>query len=436
MALLVTPPAQAGNPRRRARSPRARARVSTPRRPLAAPPRHATHRPVLPPGTLERDLARRVPALLSRARALLRLPGGPADRLAKGELAKAAAAVSALHLGLVGERTLAKAATYDEAAHLGAYLLWWWPQSYAKVRAALALRPGLLEGLQGTAPLLDLGAGPGPAAFAALDHLAVRGVRGQALLLDRSGRALAEAKALSGGAADGPVQIAEADLARGAAALPPGAARYALITAAHLLSELPEGLDARARFAREAAALLAPGGVLLLLEPALRETGRALLQVRDRLLANDSQTAPLAVLAPCFTQRPCPALAHPRDWCTAEQPWEAPPHVLQLSRELGLHAEAPLQFAAVILGAAATSPAPAPDVFRVVGLLPPEKGKKRLFVCNDGGRVAVARLERDRSPANETFDNAGRGDVLRLTGLIEKGDGKRLGPGATVEPLP
>ena len=389
---------------------------------------------MLPPGTLERDLLRRVPALLSRARSLLHLPGGPADRLAKGELAKASAAVSALHLGLVGERTLATAATYDETTHLGAYLLWWWPQSYAKVRAALALRPGLLDGLQGTPALLDLGAGPGPAAFAVLDHLAARGVRGQALLLDRSGPALAEAKALSGGAAHGPIRIEQADLARGAAALPSGPQRFALITAAHLLSELPESHDGRAGFARAAAALLAPGGVLLLLEPALRETGRALLQVRDRLVANDSVTPPLGVLAPCFTQRPCPALEHPRDWCTAEQPWEAPPHLLQLSRELGLHAEAPLQFAAVIFGAQV--PAPAPEVFRVVGLPAPEKGKKRLFVCNDGGRLAVARLERDRGPANAAFDDAGRGDVLRLTGLIEKGDGLRLGPGAKVEPLP
>ena len=385
---------------------------------------------MLPPGTIERDLSRRVPALLSRARALLRLPGGPADRLARGELARASAAVSALHLGLVGERTLAKAATYDEAAHLGAYLLWWWPQSYAKVRAALSLRPGLLDGLRGQASLLDLGAGPGPAAFAVIDHLAARGVRGQALLLDQSGPALAEAKALSGGA----VQIEQTDLAGGAAALVKGPQRYALVCAAHLLSELPPGAGERARFARAAAALLAPGGVLLLLEPALRETGRALLEVRDRLLAPAPGEALVPVLAPCFTQRPCPALEHLRDWCTAEQPWEAPPHLLQLSRELGLHAEAPLQFAAVLFGAAV--PAPAPDVFRVVGLPREEKGKKRLFVCNDRGRVAVARLDRDQGPDNAGFDRAGRGDVLRLTGLTEKGDGLRLGPDARVEPLP
>jgi SAM-dependent methyltransferase len=410
---------------------------------------------VLLPGTLEPDLARRVPALLSRARALLRLSGGPSDRLAPGELKRAALAVESLHQGLVGERRLASAGTYDQAAHLGAYLLWWWPQSYAKVRAALSLAPppAALVEARGTVALLDLGAGPGPGALALVDHLAARGLRGDALLLDKSVAALAEAKAL----AQGGLRTETADLARGPQALPkagPGTQRFALVCAAHLLSELPGGAVEKARFVRAAAALLAPGGVLVLVEPALRETGRALLEVRDLLLApgpatraalaspasdpagsaaGTGPTAPLAALGPCFTQRPCPALDHPRDWCTAEQPWTPPAYLLALSRELGLHAEAPLQFAPLLLGHAA--PAPADGVWRVVGLPPAEKGKKRLFVCSDAGRTAVARLDRDQGAASAAFDAAGRGDVLRLSGLVEKGDGLRLGPGGAAELL-
>ncbi len=41
----------------------------------------------------------------------------------------------------------------------------------------------------------------------------------------------------------------------------------------------------------------------MLIEPALRETSRELLAVRDQLLA-----AGLQVVAPCFFQGPCPAL--------------------------------------------------------------------------------------------------------------------------------
>src|SRR5205814_6635943 len=80
------------------------------------------------------------PNLLSRARGLLRLKGGPADELARGEIKPAAEAVLELHQGLVGERALARPETY-KGARLGAYLLWWWPQTYAKVQAALRMAP-------------------------------------------------------------------------------------------------------------------------------------------------------------------------------------------------------------------------------------------------------------------------------------------------------
>ncbi|HWE26298.1 MAG TPA: hypothetical protein VG496_20345, partial [Myxococcales bacterium] len=112
-----------------------------------------------------------VPKLLERARALLGLPGGPATRLGPAELRRAARAVESLHRGLVAGRELALAKTYDDPANLGAYLLWWWPQTYAKVRALLQM--GREAGvLPRRAPrILDLGSGPAPAATAVLDEL-------------------------------------------------------------------------------------------------------------------------------------------------------------------------------------------------------------------------------------------------------------------------
>src|SRR5439155_12248963 len=78
------------------------------------------------------------PALLARARALLRLPGGPSAALSAAEVRPAARAVLELHQGLVGDRPLARPSTYA-GRHLGASLLWWWPQSYVKVQATLAM---------------------------------------------------------------------------------------------------------------------------------------------------------------------------------------------------------------------------------------------------------------------------------------------------------
>jgi SAM-dependent methyltransferase len=357
-------------------------------------------------------LTDRVPALLGRARALLGLPPGPPDRLAPGELRRAARAASALHEGLVGRRALARAGTYDEPAHLGAYLLWWWPQTYAKVQAVLALArsAGTLPAMPARPRTLDVGAGPAPAALALLDAAG-----GSALALDASAAALREAGALSRGA----VATRQVDLAKG---LPQLDGEVDLVVVANALSELPA--DSRAALIE--ALPLAPGGAVLLVEPALRETGRALLELRDELL----RSGRWAAAAPCLTQRPCPALQHPRDWCTALHAWQPPTYVAQLASELGLRADQALAYAPLVL---TRSVGPPPrDVWRVVGVPPPEKGKKRLFVCSDQGRVPVARLDRDAAPANADFDRLERGDLVMLGGVAPKGDGLRVGQGSEV----
>jgi len=80
--------------------------------------------------------------------------------------------------------------------------------------------------------------------------------------------------------------------------------------------------------------------------------------------------------------------------------------------------------------------APPPrEVWRVVGVPQPEKGKKRLFVCSDEGRVPLGRLDRDVAPGNADFDRLGRGDLVMLGGVAPKGDGLRIGPHSQVRRL-
>jgi len=335
------------------------------------------------------NLADRVPALLARARALLRLPGGPAGELARAEIGPAARAVSRLHDGLVGARALAHPGTY-QGEMLGAYLLWWWPQNYARTQAALRLAP-----MPSAPRILDVGAGPGPAALAATDLLG-----GEAVAFDASAPALAEARELG--------------VARTAHALPQG--EFDLTIAANVLSEVPAPIELVRRLT----------GVVVLIEPALRETGRALLELRDQLLVDGSWKA----LAPCLTQKPCPALASPKDWCTAELRWTPPRHIVQLADATGLRADELLSFAPLILARAAA--APEPGVWRVVGVPPPERGKRRVFICNDEGRFPLVRLDKQESADNANFALLGRGDLVRLGGLERRGDGLRVVPGATV----
>ena len=337
-------------------------------------------------------LSDRVPTLLSRARALLGLAGGPPHELSPPEIAPAARAVLELHKGLVGDRALAKPSTYA-GKRLGAYLLWWWPQTYAKTQSVLRLAP-----MPQQPRILDVGSGAAPAALAAIDLLG-----GDATCFDASVPALREAQAL--GAARTTRELPQEE--------------FDLSLAANVLSELPD-----------AAALVRQlRGTLVLIEPALRETGRALLQLRDLLLASGQFRA----VAPCLTQKRCPALLSPRDWCTLDARWEPPRHFIQLADATGLRADERLSFAALVLAPEASPPER--EVWRVVGDAPPEKGKKRVWVCSDEGRLAAVLLDRHAAPQNADFGTLRRGDLVRLRGTERRGDGLRLVPGAAVERL-
>ncbi len=201
-------------------------------------------------------------------------------------------------------------------------------------------------------------------------------------------------------------------------ACPPNgvAGPFDLIVAAHLLCEL-KALDtvARARLVLAwCSSLLSPGGRMVILEPALKETTRELLMVRDRLVSES-----WFVEAPCFLQGPCPALQRERDWCHDSAPWPG--------------GRAPrADFSYLVLRQA--DPAPVEQaILRVTSDLIKEKGRLKIFACGALGRNAFVLQKRDRTDANRAFEDLTRGDVIRIEGTTESGDGLRLGPASVVK---
>jgi ribosomal protein RSM22 (predicted rRNA methylase) len=210
--------------------------------------------------------------------------------------------------------------------------------------------------------------------------------------------------------------LVRANLAVELPAVAGGLGRFDLVVAAHLLNELfvdrppAERVALRARRVRAWSTLLAPNGVLILIEPALRETSRELLAVRDQVL-----TAGLHVVAPCFWTGPCPALALERDWCHDAAPVPSKPRV---------------DFSYLVLRAEPVPPAP--SLNRVVSDPMPEKGRLRLFVCGPQGRHPLIRLTRYRAPKNAVLDRAKRGEAISISGTEQAADGLRVTPGTTV----
>jgi hypothetical protein len=199
--------------------------------------------------------------------------------------------------------------------------------------------------------------------------------------------------------------------------------RFDLVVAAHLLNELGRTLSVDDRAALVFAwcrELLEENGLCVLLEPALRETGRDLLAVRDRLVS-----AGFFVVAPCLFQGPCPALARERDWCHDSAPW--PPE--ETARRPG---RSRVDFSYLVLahrGERSTDR----RLFRVVSDPIEEKGRLRLYGCGPAGRHALVRLERARSEDNRGFDQATRGDLLVAANTERAGDGLRITAASRVE---
>ena len=338
---------------------------------------------------------------------------GGTTPLSAGERRDVLAGAALLSRGLTRDRELAGARYFDDAQLLGAYLLLYWPVSYAQARAVLS---------EVGAPLgrvLDVGSGPAPLALAALDAGA-----SSARALDCSDAALGVGRALA--AARGyqlPTELWEPGRP-----LPEGP--FDTILVGHVLNELfGDDIDRRVKLVQSMMARLRPGGCVVILEPALRETSRALLAVRDRLVA-----AGAGVRAPCLYRGACPALVRESDWCHAERAFTPPPLLTSLAAEAQLHRDA-LKMSYLILEApgAPWPESPRGRSFRIVSEALDRKGQHRFVGCGPEGREPLVLPQKHVRDGNRAFVSLTRGDVIAVEGLEPRGDGLRLGDRSTVE---
>ena len=162
---------------------------------------------------------------------------------------------------------------------------------------------------------------------------------------------------------------------------------------------------------------LAPGGALIIIEPALKQPSRWLQRLRDRL----AEVAWAEVVAPCPRVARCPLLAGERDWCHQRDAIALPEAAARLAAGAGLRTEA-LTYAYLALQAppathqqdrVAAGLGAAPErALRVVSDPLPSKGKHELLLCGAPGRVLAMRLDRARQAHNVAIDEARRGDWL------------------------
>jgi ribosomal protein RSM22 (predicted rRNA methylase) len=251
-----------------------------------------------------------------------------------------------------------------------AYLAARMPATYAAIRASLE---ALSDVLPDFAPrtLLDAGAGPGTALFAAGDcwpNLQ------SAVLIERSRAMRAAGEMLAARATPQAVTWIDADFAAGTATAGKAAD---LVTASYFFNELaPDSADGALD------QLWAhTGGVLLLVEPGTPAGWALTMRLRERLIALGAH-----ILAPCPHARPCPLT--PPDWCHFAQR-VARSRMHRLAKE----AEVPWEDEKFIYLAASRREGLRPAA-RVIA--PPRRasGQAELKLCRADGAAATARVTR------------------------------------------
>lgn len=369
-------------------------------------------------------------------------------RVSRDKLAQAVADLS--HLFTKGRAALPPK-YLDDASRRAGYLAYFLPVNLAKVQVLLDELPAgsLREPAGKTLHVLDVGSGPGTGALAVLDWMQQQAPRAvEIVAMDQSQPALRDAERLfesykeKAGAKSATLIPMKADLDKSRWMEELRAKQvegFDLIVAANVLNEIgdetKDGLERRTAFAESLLGLLATHGSLIIMEPALRETSRNLLRVRDALVAKQACT----VYSPCLHEKPCPALVKDDDWCHEERPWTPPAIVAAIDREVGLIKDA-LKFSYVILRKDGKTIVPRqPDVYRVVSELREMKGEKRAWLCNETGRPEVGRQDRLRSDSNAALDQWYRGAIVRISEIVRrerKGREStvgRIGEEATVE---
>jgi len=173
-------------------------------------------------------------------------------------------------------------------------------------------------------------------------------------------------------------------------------------------------------------------GFLILIEPALRETSRDLLLLRDQLLDQTN----LRVYAPCVHNLHCPAVvpSNLTDWCHEDRPWLAPQWIRAIDTLVGNRKDS-LKYSYTVLSRSGlsvveaaywqagrangltTTAEPDSQTWRVVSERMEEKGKTSVYLCGTLGRTKVTRLQKHDSEHNRHFEKLARGRVVQTSDL-------------------
>ena len=360
-------------------------------------------------------------------------------KLSNDELRSLAADVTRLSTLLTRERERLPAAYLGEARLRKAYLAYFLPSNITKIHAPLKELSRLPKNSLQKEKLriLDIGSGPGSALLGVMDFFASQEKRPHLELtaLDQVAENLKDGEKLF---LEYRERTGLSALFRSIRSGSEGFDRlvqgsFELIILSNVLNELYHQDEKRTAKRVDMlkdlmAGHLTDDGSCIVIEPALRETSREMLEVRDGLLEQG-----IHIYAPCLFRGNCPALVNPKDWCHEDIPWDPPALVAELDALTGLRKDS-LKFAYLVLRKENASLVSGlrKHAYRVVSEPLVTKGKREYFLCGEKGRKLVTRQDKDHTPENERFATLKRGNLVSFEGLIDEKKRFKVGKETTV----
>jgi len=159
--------------------------------------------------------------------------------------------------------------------------------------------------------------------------------------------------------------------------------------------------------------ILSENGILVIIEPALKDSTRCLMKIRDIFVKERKDRS---IIAPCILINECPMLKvkSRNEWCHFSIKWKPARFMEIINRELKREIDLPKFSYLTILKGKFSFPENYVDAGRVVSNLRIEKGKKRFFLCKDEKYMPFERLDRDASEKNAMVDEISKGDIVKV----------------------
>ena len=209
--------------------------------------------------------------------------------------------------------------------------------------------------------------------------------------------------------------------------LPKTAPKFHLWTMSFFLNESQEQPSLWARRLLEAwDRHLEEDGLAILVEPALKDQSRRILELRRELIEQGASRG-YQVLLPCLGHQACGALAKADDWCHEDVTWWRPPYFKKIDEMASLDRKS-LPFSYLVIAKSkksreellpALAKSPSEKTYRLVSPAHREGPDLEFYLCGQDGKRKTRLREPDRE--NEE-DETGRGDIL--LDAVVRGDEK------------